>query len=61
MMKGNRRKPIDPVVPEEACPNCGERERDELVWIDDEIVQCKQCGTAYRPGDQHDAHDDAKR
>jgi len=53
-MANNGREPIQPVALEDACPNCGEREADELVWIDDEIVQCKQCGTAYRPGDQRD-------
>lgn len=60
-MNDNRRKPIDPVAPEDACPNCGERERDELAWIDDEIVQCKRGSTAYRPGAVRDVQNDATR
>jgi uncharacterized Zn finger protein len=43
-------KPIDPVSPDDACPQCGERECDELVWLDDERVECQRCKTVYRPG-----------
>jgi transposase len=56
---GNGRKPhgLEPdaheamhvVLPEDACLQCGERECDELVWLDDERVECQQCGTVYRP------------
>jgi len=47
----NRRAPIDPVATEDACPQCGERECDELVWLDDgECVQCQHCKTVYQPG-----------
>lgn len=39
------------VTPAEACPNCGERTADRLVWQDDdETVRCGRCGTMYRPG-----------
>ena len=41
---------VDPVAQEDACPNCGERESDELVWVDDERVECQRCKTVYRPG-----------
>ncbi len=34
-----------------ACPNCGERRMDELVWDDDGYeVTCTTCGTVYKPG-----------
>ena len=47
----NGREPIDPVAPGDACPSCGERECDALVWIEDgERVQCQRCKTVYRPG-----------
>ena len=40
------------VAPTEACPNCGERNADRLVWQDDdETVRCAGCGTTYRPGE----------
>jgi hypothetical protein len=40
------------VAPTEACPNCGERNVDRLVWQDDdETVRCAGCGTTYRPGE----------
>lgn len=32
-----------------ACPNCGERNADRLVWQDDETVLCHVCGNAYCP------------
>jgi len=34
-----------------ACPNCGERRTDRLVWDDDEVVHCARCGANYRPGE----------
>jgi rubredoxin len=50
-MNGNHDEgPIDLVAQEDACPNCGERESDELVWLDDERVECQRCRTVYRPG-----------
>jgi nitrite reductase/ring-hydroxylating ferredoxin subunit len=39
----------DVVATEDACPHCGERSIDSLVWIDDEIVRCLNCGTRYEP------------
>ena len=44
-------EPIDPVRLEDACPQCGERDCDELVWLDDEQVECQSCQTVYRPGE----------
>lgn len=46
---GNGEEPVDPVGIEEACPTCGERECDRLVWIDDDQVQCQRCKTIYSP------------
>jgi hypothetical protein len=37
------------VSPDNACPVCGERDVDRLVWIDDDIVRCTMCGTEYDP------------
>jgi len=31
------------------CPGCGERREDELVWIDDDVVECQSCGAHYDP------------
>jgi hypothetical protein len=44
--------PLANLVPTvEACPNCGERNADRLVWQDDdETVRCTGCGTDFRPG-----------
>lgn len=39
------------VAPAEACPNCGERDADRLIWQEDhETVRCAGCGTIYAPG-----------
>lgn len=33
-----------------ACPCCGEREADKLVWQkDSDKVRCSSCGTEYQP------------
>jgi Zn ribbon nucleic-acid-binding protein len=40
---------IDLVSLEDACPHCREQNTDSLVWIDDEIVRCSNCGTRYEP------------
>ncbi len=32
-----------------ACPICGERDADKLVWLDDDVVECQQCGCRYQP------------
>ena len=44
------------VAPCHACPGCGARERDRLVWQGDEEVECQTCGRVYRPerGDDDD-------
>lgn len=34
-----------------ACPNCGERRADRLVWDEDEVVRCSRCGANYLPGE----------
>jgi len=34
------------VLPTDACPNCGERDVDRLIW-DDEVVTCATCGVVY--------------
>lgn len=39
----------DLVPPEDACPQCGERRVDQLVWIDDDTVRCAGCGKCYDP------------
>jgi len=31
-----------------ACPACGERQMDELVWDNNEAVTCQTCGKVYR-------------
>ena len=46
---------IDPpdttlVDPSSACPDCGERRVDILVWQEDESVRCARCRTTYIPG-----------
>jgi Zn ribbon nucleic-acid-binding protein len=32
-----------------ACPKCGERRVDWLIWVDDDWVECQTCGTRYDP------------
>lgn len=41
------------VPPDDACPVCGERDIDRLVWIDDDTVRCTMCGTEYDPLAHH--------
>jgi uncharacterized Zn finger protein len=43
--------PDDAVAKGNECPCCGENEIDQLVWLDDETVQCQNCGTTYNPND----------
>ena len=41
---------VDELVAEaDACPECGERGADNLVWQDDGKVKCTKCGTLYEP------------
>ena len=37
------------VTCENACPTCGERNMDNLIWIDDDEVTCQTCKTIYQP------------
>ena len=43
------------VAPGFACPDCGERNPDRLLWITDELpgadkfVRCDACGTIFDP------------
>lgn len=53
------------VEPEDACPECGERRVDELIWQNDEDsqVRCASCGFFYippnrRPAEGGDDHDE---
>ena len=39
----------DRVDPAFACPGCGQRATDSLVWIEDDRVACQTCGTVYNP------------
>ena len=34
---------------EYACPRCGERRVDWLVWQDDEHIRCETCSNIYKP------------
>lgn len=45
----------DLVSPDDACPTCGERDIDRLVWIDpgSDTVRCTLCGTEYQPRDRN--------
>lgn len=38
------------VDPEDACPRCGERKQDQLVWVaDGAAVRCQNCGQTFQP------------
>jgi hypothetical protein len=39
----------DPVDEDAACPNCGERDSDKLLWLDDDQVRCITCDKVYQP------------
>lgn len=41
------------VAPEDACPKCGQRQSDLLIWQDDDRVRCFSCGTIYDPLAKH--------
>ncbi len=34
---------------DDACPRCGERDQNSLVWQDDATIHCTNCGTRYDP------------
>lgn len=31
-----------------ACPQCGERDSDKLIWTDDGDITCMSCGRVYQ-------------
>jgi len=39
----------DEVAEADACPGCGERNVDNLVWQGDGTVKCTTCGKQYAP------------
>jgi hypothetical protein len=43
------------VEEDDACPRCGERDQDSLVWQDDATIHCTNCGTRYDPDARQDA------
>lgn len=47
------------VAPEDACPRCGERDADRLVWVGETIVRCSVCGAEYDPLRREKGGDDA--
>lgn len=45
---------LDPPIRDEvdaafACPECGERHPDHLVWGDEDLVRCGSCGITFDP------------
>ncbi|MCB1280697.1 MAG: hypothetical protein KDB18_04175 [Salinibacterium sp.] len=49
MLMEHRDDRTDRVTLAAACPNCGERIVDKLIWTDDDTVRCETCGTEYVP------------
>jgi hypothetical protein len=47
--RAGRTYTAEPIAPQCACPNCGEDDADQLVWTDDEQVECRRCSTVYQP------------
>ena len=46
------------VASDEACPTCGQRDADLLVWDEDgEQIRCTTCGTVYTPSKGDSADD----
>ncbi|MBL7140946.1 MAG: hypothetical protein ISS74_08560 [Planctomycetes bacterium] len=48
------REALEPLLAElvdaaSACPRCGERRQDNLVWQKDGKVKCSNCGMRYEP------------
>lgn len=37
------------VAPEDACPRCGERDQDNLLWQEDGVIHCTNCDAWYVP------------
>jgi len=55
------------VSPSDACPECGERDEDMLIWTtatyelldgspetSEPYIKCGTCGFCYRPGEKND-------
>lgn len=40
-------EPPDLCEPRDGCPDCGNRNKDELVWDDDDRLTCAVCGCEY--------------
>ena len=40
---------ITGVLPEDACPDCGEDRIDYLIWNENGKVVCQRCGEVYVP------------
>lgn len=59
MAPGNNDHDSNLVSPKDACPTCGERDADRLVWTDDDTVRCAACGTEYQPLANQRGGDDA--
>jgi uncharacterized Zn finger protein len=51
------------VAPEDACPRCGERNQDRLVWTPpgSDTVRCATCGHTYDPQAPRTGGDNAAR
>jgi len=47
-------EPPDLCEPRDACPDCGNRNKDELVWDDDDRLTCTLCGREYDPMEKED-------
>lgn len=41
-----------------ACPNCGQRCMEHLVWLNPGTVQCQVCRTSYEPHADKETVDD---
>lgn len=46
MTNDHERELVEPAF---VCPHCGERDMDRLVWIEDDRVECQNCGQSYDP------------
>ncbi len=56
-MAGENGRPYDEaglVAYQDACPGCGERSQDLLIWIDSDRVECQTCKGTYQPRQEVD-------
>ena len=49
LIEKERENMSDKVDKINACPKCGEKRIDYLVWVDDVIVKCSICKKTYEP------------